>query len=138
AALAPRFPSLVATVSPSTGGTDLATAIAAARAEIASPASLVFLSSVRTDSATLASSPGVAIPTSQQGVSERLAPQAGRPAPTATPLDLLFFSDDGVTLPEEARDPPAEKAPAPPQGAIDRLFGGDETPPAAEAIDHLF
>jgi len=69
--------------------------------------------------------------------SERLAPYAVRPALTATLLDLLF-SDDGTTFPEEAGDPPAEKAPAPPEGVIDRLFGADETPLSDEAIDHVF
>jgi hypothetical protein len=49
----------------------------------------------------------------------------------------LLFSD-GVTSFEEANDPPAEKAPAPPQGLIDRLFGGEETPLSDEAIAHLF
>jgi MYXO-CTERM domain-containing protein len=112
-------------------------AIAAARAEIASTTSFAFLSSVRTDSGALAPSPGVAIPTSHQGVSETLAPYAGRPALTTTPLGLLF-SDDGATFPEEASDPPAEKTPAPPEGVIDRLFGGDGTPLSDEAIDHLF
>jgi hypothetical protein len=137
AGLGLRSPSLAMVARPSTQGADVAMAITAARAEIASTESLAFLSSVRTDSGALASSPGVAIPTSHQGASERLAPHAGHPAPTAPALGLLF-SDDGVTFFEEANDPPAEKAPAPPQGVIDRLFGGDETLLSDEAIDYLF
>jgi MYXO-CTERM domain-containing protein len=49
----------------------------------------------------------------------------------------LLFSE-GVPFFEEANDLPAEKPPAPPQGVIDRLFGGDETPLSEEAIAHLF
>jgi hypothetical protein len=130
-------PSLGVVATPSTQGADLATAIVGARAGIASTASFVFLSSVRTDSGALASSPGVAIPTSHQDIAERLAPHAGRPAPTAPAFGWLF-SDAGVTFFDEANDPLAEKVSAPPQRVIDRLFGGDETPLSEEAIDHLF
>jgi uncharacterized repeat protein (TIGR01451 family) len=130
-------PSLGVVAAPLTQGADIATAIAAARAEVASTAPLAFRGSVRTNSGALASSPGAAIPTYYLGVSERLASYAGPPAPTTPDLGLLF-SDDGVTSFEEANNPPVEKPPAAPQGVIDRLFGAEETPLSDEAIDYLF
>src|SRR5262249_3015787 len=93
--------------------------------------------SVRTNSGALAPSPGAAIPTYYLGVSERLAPHAGHSAPTTPDLGLLF-SDDGVTSFEEANNAPVEKALAAPQGLIDLLFSGGETPLSGEAIDYLF
>src|SRR5262249_15117712 len=107
AGLALRSPPLPLVVRPLTQGAGIATAIAAARAETAATVSLAFLSIVRTDSSVLAPSQGVAMPTSHQGVSERLAPLAGRPGPMPPGLDLLF-SDHGDTFPEEASEPPAE------------------------------
>jgi uncharacterized repeat protein (TIGR01451 family) len=152
--LAHRAPSVITLGNPSTEATKVAAelapsvgvgartssrdadmAIAAEQAEIASTASLASSRSVRTDSGAPAWSLGRAIPTSHQDVSERLAPHAERPVPTPSALGLLF-SDIGVTLLEEANDPAA--AAAPPQGVIDRLFGGDGTPLADEAIACLF
>jgi hypothetical protein len=70
AGLALRSPSLPMVARPSTPSADITTAIAAARAEIASTAFLAFLGSGRTDSGALAASPGVVIPTSHPGVSD--------------------------------------------------------------------